>query len=192
MLAAVLERPCNVLLLGPPGTAKSKLARRLAPAADCLHSALEQQQKKTKANGGSPKSDWSEWLADAECEIGVAAEADKSDETTKTLADALAGAGLSVAQASLVNQRMLRALGASLGDQLRFLAHADRCAAEQAVACSYVERLLTDFTEPDELFGPLRVSALGRDRYQRLLDGYIGMARVVFLDEIFKAGSASM
>ncbi len=54
----------------------------------------------------------------------------------------------------------------------------------------YFERLLTRFTVPEELFGPLSIKGLEDDRYERLTESYLPTATVAFVDEVFKANSA--
>jgi len=54
----------------------------------------------------------------------------------------------------------------------------------------YFEYLLTRFTEPNELFGPVDMAAFREGQYRRRVEGMLPEAEVVFLDEIFKANSA--
>ncbi len=58
------------------------------------------------------------------------------------------------------------------------------------IDAAYFERLLTRFSVPEELFGPLSLKALELDRYERLTAGFLPTAQVAFLDEVFKANSA--
>ncbi len=50
--------------------------------------------------------------------------------------------------------------------------------------------LLTKFTDPMELFGPIDITELKAGRTKRIVGGMLPEAVVVFLDEIFKASSA--
>ena len=55
---------------------------------------------------------------------------------------------------------------------------------------SFFERLLTRFSVPEELFGPLSMRGLENDQYVRQTEGYLPTATVAFVDEVFKANSA--
>jgi MoxR-like ATPase len=55
---------------------------------------------------------------------------------------------------------------------------------------SYFEYLLTRFTEPNELFGPVDIAAFREGTYRRRTAGMLPESEIVFLDEVFKSNSA--
>src|SRR4051812_12402886 len=54
----------------------------------------------------------------------------------------------------------------------------------------YFEYMLTRFTEPSEVIGPIDINLLREGRYVRREQGKLPTARLAFLDEIFKSNSA--
>lgn len=58
------------------------------------------------------------------------------------------------------------------------------------LSAHYFEYLLTRFTEPNEIFGPVDIGAFREGRYERRTEGMLPTAEIVFLDEVFKSNSA--
>lgn len=54
----------------------------------------------------------------------------------------------------------------------------------------YFEYMLTRFSEPSEIIGPIDINQLRDGRYVRREEGKLPTARMAFLDEIFKSNSA--
>ncbi len=59
-----------------------------------------------------------------------------------------------------------------------------------AVRGEYFEYLLTRFSEPNELFGPVDLVKLREGKVASVTDGMLPVAEFVFLDELFNANSA--
>ena len=60
----------------------------------------------------------------------------------------------------------------------------------QAFSGTYFERLLTKFSTPDEVFGPVSLKGLEHDKFERVIAGKLPEAEFAFVDECFKANSA--
>ncbi|MFO8005347.1 AAA family ATPase [Thioalkalivibrio sp.] len=55
---------------------------------------------------------------------------------------------------------------------------------------NYWERLFTRYTVPDEVFGPVKLSKLKEDKFERKTETSLPNAHFAFIDEIFKANSS--
>ncbi|MBI4508998.1 MAG: AAA family ATPase [Deltaproteobacteria bacterium] len=58
------------------------------------------------------------------------------------------------------------------------------------VDARYFEYLLTRFTEPNEIFGPVDIKQFREGSFARRTEGMLPEGEIVFLDEVFKSNSA--
>jgi MoxR-like ATPase len=56
----------------------------------------------------------------------------------------------------------------------------------------YWEILLSKFTAPSAIFGPVDVAALAQGTYRQVFDGHATTCEIAFVDEIFKCSSAAL
>ncbi len=81
--------------------------------------------------------------------------------------------------------------GTGKSELVKRFAHLLAPAAGSGAGIPYFEYLLTRFTEPNELFGPVDIKTFQEGGgYRRLIKGLLPTAEIAFLDEIFKANSA--
>ncbi|MDT0322085.1 AAA family ATPase [Streptomyces millisiae] len=57
---------------------------------------------------------------------------------------------------------------------------------------TYWEILLSKFTAPTRMFGPIDVAALARGEYRQVYEGRATTAHIAFIDEIFKCSTAAL
>lgn len=146
------------------------------------------------------KSRFDEWLREAEAAAGAEAVINASAGEAASLAARISEAACALEEGLVeraVEARVLL-LAAFCGEHVLLLGppgtaksllarRLTRLGGPEAV---FFERLLTRFSVPEELFGPLSLRGLERDEYVRQTAGYLPEATIAFVDEIFKANSA--
>lgn len=65
-----------------------------------------------------------------------------------------------------------------------------RAFSEAVAGGNFFQWLLTKFSTPEELFGPISFTGLKTDKFERVTTGKLPTAKVAFLDEIWKANSS--
>ncbi|MBO4588052.1 MAG: AAA family ATPase [Bacteroidales bacterium] len=61
---------------------------------------------------------------------------------------------------------------------------------EESGVVKFFDYLMNQFSQPDEIFGPISINELKNDKYVRKTDGFLPKAQFAFLDEIWKANPA--
>lgn len=59
----------------------------------------------------------------------------------------------------------------------------------ECLLAKHFQWLMTKFTTPEEIFGPVDIAALKQGEFRRVVKGKIPEAEVAYLDEVFKANS---
>ncbi|OLT13319.1 ATPase [Actinomadura sp. CNU-125] len=62
----------------------------------------------------------------------------------------------------------------------------------RVTGASYWEILLSRFTDPKRMFGPIDVAELVQGRYTQVFDGRATQAHIAFIDEIFKCSAGAL
>ena len=57
----------------------------------------------------------------------------------------------------------------------------------ESMGLSKFEKLITEYTLPEELFGPIDIPSMKKGIWKRITEGFLPDANIVFLDEIFKS-----
>ncbi|WP_067665623.1 AAA family ATPase [Nocardia miyunensis] len=67
-----------------------------------------------------------------------------------------------------------------------------RALTERIIGARRWEMLLSKFTSPSKMFGPIDVGALAQGQYRQILDDHAATAHIAFVDEIFKCGVGAL